>query len=127
MEFNECFGERKQEPSTSILVGKFDARDEMYQAAQRLKLTMIKPMQSVFIRSPEEEARSAKQQLDRTIAEIDLAQQRYTGRLESAKKEGSVNNENYSRATMDILSSFSPFERMREEAREAYRKIVKFG
>ncbi len=128
MEFDKHFRERKEErPLTTILVGKFEARDEMDKAVRRLERTMIKPMQSSLIRKPEEEARIAKEQYDRTVAQVNLAEQQYLERLEQAKKAGAVDNDDYVRARMDVSGLFSPFERMRAEAREAYRDVVKFG
>ena len=130
MEFDKHFGKRQEEKHlTTILVGKFDARDEMDRAVRTLELTMIKPMQSQsnLIRKPEEEARIAKQQYDKTLAQIDLAQQRYMERLEQAKKEGVVENDDYNGARIDVSSPHSSFGRMRDKAREAYREVVKFG
>lgn len=83
-------------------------------------------MQSNQKRKPEEEAQIAKEQYNRTLAQIDSAQQIYLERLEQAKEAGAVDNEDYVRAMMDISSQFNPFERMREEAGEAYREVVKF-
>ena len=128
MEFDKHFGERKEGRSlTAILVGKFDARDEMDKVVRRLKMTMIKPIQSNLIRKPEEEARIAKEQYDRTVAQVNLAEQQYLERLEQAKKAGAVDNDDYVRARMDVSSLLSPFGRMRTEARESYRDVVKFG
>ncbi len=128
MKFNKHFGERREEkPLTTILVGKFDARDEMDRAVRRLELTMIKPIQSNLIRKPEEEARIAKDQYDRTVAQVDLAERQYLERLEQVKKAGAIDNDDYFRARMDVSSPFSSFGRMRAEAREAYRDVVKFG
>lgn len=127
MEFDKHFGERREErPLTTILVGKFDARDEMDKAIRRLEMTMIKPMQSNLIRKPEEEARIAKAQYDRTLAQVDLAERQYLERLEQAKKAGAVDNDNYFRARMDVSSPFSSFGRMRTGTREAYRDVIKF-
>ena len=127
MEFDKHFGEREEKPLTSILVGKFDARDEMDKVVRRLEMTIIKPMQSNLIRKPEEEARIAKAQYDRTLAQVNLAEQQYLERLEQAKKSGVIDSDDYFRARIDVSSPFSPFGRMRTEAREAYRDVVKFG
>ena len=128
MEFDKHFGERREEkPLTVILVGKFDARDEMDRTVRNLEMTMIKPMQSNLIRKPEEEARIAKEQYDRTVAQVNLAEQQYLERLEQAKKAGAVDNDDYFRTRMDVSNSLSPFGRMRTEARDTYRKVVKFG
>ncbi len=127
MEFDKHFGERKkEEPLTTILVGKFDARKEIDRIIRELRMTMIYSLQSNLIRKPEKEARIAKEEYNRDLAQIHLAEQKYLERLEQAKKSGAIDNEDYFRARFDILGGFSPFERMRTEARETYRDVVKF-
>ena len=124
MEFDKHF---KIKPKITLSSDKFNTRDEMDKAVRRLELTMVKPMQSNFIRKPEEEARIAKQQYDQTLTQINLAQQRYMERLEQAKEAGAIDNAGYIKAAeMDISDPFSSFGRMRRNAEEAYRKVVKF-
>ena len=128
MVLNKHFGEREEKKLLNIiLVERFDARNEMDRAVRNLKMSMTQPMQSIFIRSPEEEARITKEQYDRTLTQINLAQQRYLERLEHAKKADAVGSEDYTRARMDVSSSFSPFGRMRTKAREAYESVVRYG
>ena len=119
--------EKEEQLLTRILIEKFDARDEMERAVQRLSMLMIKPIQSFLINHPEEEARISQQQRDKALSEINLAQQSYTERLESAKDAGEIDSKDYFRAQRDASGMFSPFERMRQEAREEYRNVVKFG
>ncbi|MEK6827326.1 MAG: hypothetical protein AABX99_02460, partial [Nanoarchaeota archaeon] len=85
-----------------------------------------KPERSIFIREPKEEARIAKQQYGRAIAQIDFAQKQYMQRLEQAKKESAIDDFDYIKARMGVSDMFSPFQRMRDEVRESYRKIVGF-
>ena len=49
MEFDKHF---EIKPKTALLSGKFNARDEMDKEVRGLELTMVKPMQSNFIRKP---------------------------------------------------------------------------
>ena len=126
MKFDKYFGEKENTPTT-VLVGKFDARDEMHRAVRNLKMIMIKPMQSNLIRKPKEEASIAQAQYDRSLAEINAVERQYLERLEQAKKAGGVDNEDYLWARLDISSPLNPFERMRTEAKDAYRKTNKFS
>jgi len=126
MEFGKHFEKRQEEKYLTPIL-KFNARNELDITVRKLELTMIKPMQNNLIRKSEEEERIAKQQCDQTLAQINLAQQRYMERLEQAKKAGAVDYDDYNGARMDVSSPFSAFERMRNEAREAYREVVKFG
>ena len=105
---------------------RFDAREELDRAVRDLEYSTIHPINSPFIRRPEEEAREAREQRDRTLALIDFAQQSYLAELESARKTGVLINEDYRRALLDAQSPFSHFDRMKREAQSAYREVVKF-
>ncbi len=106
---------------------KFNPTDELHSTLRRLEMTMTKPERSFFIIEPKEEARIAKQQYARAIAQIDLAQEQYLQRLELAKKERAIDEFDFIKARMNVSDMFGPFSRMRDEVRESYREIVGFN
>ena len=105
-----------------IIPQRFEPREELDKAVRGLELSIIQPINSKTI--PKDEAKEAKQQIDRTLAQINFAQSRYMDNLNGARQAGIIDTQDYERAMLDAQSQFSGFERMKEKARRDYREVV---
>jgi len=104
----------------------FDYREELGRKVLELRLAEIKPPSSTFIKRPEEEAREAKNYLDSRLAQVSIAERDFKEDLEIARKSRRISFEDYLKASSEMLGHFSPFERLRREARDDYGEKVKF-
>ena len=105
-----------------IIPQRFEPREELDKAVRGLELSIIQTINSNTI--SKEEAKEAKQQMDRTLAQINFAQSRYMDNLNGARQAGIIDTQDYERAMLDAQSQFSGFERMKEKARRDYREVV---
>lgn len=62
---------------------------------------------------------------DARLAEIASAEQRYSQRLEEARRSGAIDASDYSRALNALHFPTNPFEKARRDANEVYRKESK--
>lgn len=70
------------------------------------------------------ELRLAKQELNRTLAQIEQTEREHMGELKTARKTGKLDSINYAYAILQISSSSSPFQTMRTEAMDKYGESV---
>ena len=109
----------KKQGIGDIIIG-FDPIDELDRAVTKAKsLLDLTTPKSTFIRSPEEEARRAKEHLGRALAQIDSVQQDYMNRLRYARESGAITNEDYIDALFRA-QHFGPFDRLKREVRDIY-------
>src|SRR3989338_615955 len=115
------------EPLERIIRLPYHPREDLGRVEHSLDWSLsAKGPQTFFRTNPKEESARVDSWYEARTGEITRAEQAFRQRLEAARKEGTLNQENYMRAIFDLQSPMSPFGKARQEAHENYQKERKF-